>query len=205
MKTRDEWLAELLSYLQSWFEELGFQIPGFQIRSGFPSKGRGAQKTAESWEKQEDGSFIIFVRPDRSDPREVISAVVLEMSKVVVGPKDRHGHLFRFLASSFGLGGGKSERSGDREFLDRVAPIMDAIGALPSPEIAPADLTAAPKQTTRQIKVTCEKCGYVARVSRKWLSEVGPPICPDHGAMTPQWSSKPDHGSVAEEEPDVPS
>lgn len=45
-------------------------------------------------------------------------------------------------------------------------------------------ITNAPKkQTTRLMKVLCADCGYVARVSRKWLDEVGPPHCPDHGPM----------------------
>ena len=35
---------------------------------------------------------------------------------------------------------------------------------------------------TRQLRVHCPTCGYVARVSRKWL-DVGTPHCPTHGAM----------------------
>jgi hypothetical protein len=38
------------------------------------------------------------------------------------------------------------------------------------------------KQGTRMHKVTCSQCGYVARVSQKWL-DIGPPHCPKHGAM----------------------
>ena len=36
------------------------------------------------------------------------------------------------------------------------------------------------KQTTRLLKVQCPECGYVARVTRKWLDEVGGPLCPVH-------------------------
>lgn len=42
--------------------------------------------------------------------------------------------------------------------------------------------TAPPKQTTRLKKCECEECGYTVRVTQKWL-EVGPPHCPEHGAM----------------------
>lgn len=34
------------------------------------------------------------------------------------------------------------------------------------------------KDTIRQIKCLCPKCGYVARTSRKWLDKVGAPMCP---------------------------
>ena len=37
---------------------------------------------------------------------------------------------------------------------------------------------------SRLVKVTCETCGYVARVSAKWIADPGPPHCPDHGEMT---------------------
>lgn len=38
------------------------------------------------------------------------------------------------------------------------------------------------KQTTRLLKVECGQCGYTVRLTRKWL-DVGPPGCPEHGAM----------------------
>ena len=36
---------------------------------------------------------------------------------------------------------------------------------------------------SRLNKVTCPACGYLARVTRKWLDKSGPPHCPEHGAM----------------------
>ena len=42
----------------------------------------------------------------------------------------------------------------------------------------PADFVPVTPQTTRQLKCSCDKCGYVARVSQKWLTLSGPPICP---------------------------
>lgn len=38
------------------------------------------------------------------------------------------------------------------------------------------------KQTTRLKKAECSQCGYTVRVTQRWL-EVGPPHCPQHGAM----------------------
>lgn len=39
---------------------------------------------------------------------------------------------------------------------------------------------------SRLLKVECETCGYVARVTRKWLDEAGAPMCgvEGHGRMT---------------------
>jgi len=42
-----------------------------------------------------------------------------------------------------------------------------------------------PGSGSRLVKVTCPDCGYIARTTRKWLDEVGPPRCGDevHGYM----------------------
>lgn len=39
----------------------------------------------------------------------------------------------------------------------------------------------APSTTCRERKAECRSCGYVARVTRKWLATVGPPICACNG------------------------
>ena len=47
----------------------------------------------------------------------------------------------------------------------------------------PAD--RAKKQRNRHLKAECEAkgCGYIVRVARKQVDDVGPPHCPKHGAM----------------------
>lgn len=45
-------------------------------------------------------------------------------------------------------------------------------------------LTTRPRrQVSRMIKCACGQCGYTVRTARKWLEQIGPPHCPDHGAM----------------------
>jgi len=53
--------------------------------------------------------------------------------------------------------------------------ILATIGAYPH---AALEIAAAPKQTTRLIKVECLNDGYIARVSRSTLVNLGAPICP---------------------------
>lgn len=183
--TRDEWLHAVASAMRPWFADLDFPVPEIEIRSGFPSTGSRGGNTAESWAQEDDASFVVFVRPDRSDPVEVAGAIAHQMCKIACGAKDTHGHLFRHLAISIGLKGRKTEAKPGTLFVKLLTPILKQVGELPSPEMEPAVQQPA-KQTTRQIKVTCLKCGYVARVSRKWLEKVGPPLCPEHGAMTPE-------------------
>ena len=53
--------------------------------------------------------------------------------------------------------------------------ILANLGAYPHARL---NITRAPKQTTRLIKVACPNCGYIARVSRTNLVAYGAPICP---------------------------
>lgn len=56
-----------------------------------------------------------------------------------------------------------------------AAPILANLGAYPHARL---NITRAPKQSTRLIKVACAADGYIARVSRTTLATLGAPICP---------------------------
>jgi hypothetical protein len=48
----------------------------------------------------------------------------------------------------------------------------------------PAGIVPVVPQSARLLKVFCEACGYVARVTQRWITKSGTPICPcGHGAM----------------------
>jgi hypothetical protein len=53
--------------------------------------------------------------------------------------------------------------------------ILESLGEYPHAKI---EITAAPKQSTRLIKVACLNDNYIARVSRSTLDNLGAPICP---------------------------
>lgn len=77
----------------------------------------------------------------------------------------------------------KSSLPGDRMLRDVVRPIVKAAGPLPHRELRA--IRPAKKQKTRLLKVECLTCGYVARVTLKWLDEAGAPFCGHvkHGRM----------------------
>lgn len=183
--TREAWLTKVGTAMQGWFVDLGFPLPAFEIRTGFPSVGRRSPNITESWTQDDGASYVIFVRPDRSDSIEVAAAVAFQLCRIAVGERDSHGYLFRHLAISIGLKGTKSESPPGTLFKELAKPLLENAGPLPSPDITPTDQEKKTRQTTRLVKVACEECGYVVRVSRKWLDDVGPPLCPLHGAMKP--------------------
>jgi hypothetical protein len=53
--------------------------------------------------------------------------------------------------------------------------ILERLGSYPH---AALEIAAAPKQTTRLVKVACLNDNYIARVSNSTLVQLGAPICP---------------------------
>lgn len=183
-KTRENWLYEVTGAMTSWFDDLGFPLPDYQISAGFPSSGRRGRDTAEAWREESSGVYRIFIRPDRHDPYRVAAGLAHQLAHMAAGPRDTHGHLFRHIAISIGLRGRAADARPGRLFQQLVEPVLEKAGPLPEPFLGPAEGVQKAKQKTRLIKVSCQKCGYVARVARKWLDEVGEPLCPRHGPMS---------------------
>lgn len=172
------------SSMKSWFVDLGFPLPSFEIRTGFPSVGKRNPNITDAWSQDNGQSYVIFVRPDRAEAIEVAAAIAFQMCRIAVGDRDSHGYLFRHLAISIGLRGTKNESAPGKLFSEMIKPTISELGPLPVQEISSTDKSKKTVQSTRLLKVLCKDCGYVARVSRKWLDEVGEPHCPQHGAMT---------------------
>ena len=183
-KSREAWLTEVATAMSSWFDDLGFPLPKFLISAGFPSAGRRGRDTAEAWKEEGSEAYTIFIRPDRHDPHNVAAALAHQLAHMAAGQRDAHGHLFRHVAISIGLRGRATEAAPGRIFKELVDPILKKAGPLPKPFLGPPERSQRAKQTTRLIKVLCRDCGYVARVSRKWLDDVGEPLCPQHGKMS---------------------
>ncbi len=170
--------------LRPWFEDLGFPLPeAIDISTGYPSGGRRSRQISESWSGDDSDSFVIYVRPDSEDEVAVAAAIAFQLCRISVDGKDEHGHLFRHLAISIGLKGRASEAPAGTLFKEMIQPILDSAGKMPRTDATRTKGTQPREQTTRMIKVTCPKCGYLARVSREWINDVGPPLCPKHGPM----------------------
>ena len=63
----------------------------------------------------------------------------------------------------------------------RLRELMGKIGEYPHARLVACNRLKT--QSTRMLKVTCEQCGCVVRMTRKWLDEVGLPTCGCGGDM----------------------
>jgi hypothetical protein len=202
---RESWLTDVAARLRPAFAQLGAPLPDrLRIAIGFPSTGQRAKATGECWDStaSADGTFEILIRPDLADAEGTIAlpiaaALARELVHAAVGIQAGKGAAFRRVALGIGLTGPMRATTAGPAFLALTGPILDAAGPLPHARLEaarkPAEaetegqeakITTRPrKQASRHVKCACATCGYVVRTARKWLDEIGPPHCPQHGPM----------------------
>jgi hypothetical protein len=167
MSNRESWLADFATaakpHLTASLSGLGGNEEAvIRLSCGFtPKTGRKAADAAIVPPSASD-DFIaeIFVSPI-VDSTEAVAKLVLPLLKLA------HTGNWRSAAPSVA----KPLESLPTWAVD----ILANLGAYPH---AALEIAAAPKQTTRLIKVECWSDGYIARVSRSTLNNLGAPICP---------------------------
>jgi hypothetical protein len=164
-----------------------------RVAIGFTSRGARGRAIGECWDNRcsDDGHFEIFIRPDLAHapdamPAQIAAILAHELVHAAVGIAAGHGKAFKRIAVGLGLVGKMTATTPGDAFLAAVAPILAAAGPLPHARLDTGGETTRPKkQAARLLKCECATCGYTVRTARKWLEEVGAPLCPTqgHGAM----------------------
>lgn len=187
---REAWLQEAVSSLRPVFLGAGYTIPDLQVSVGWPSSGGLARKRktiGECWfgTMSADGKPHIFISPlldEVIEPTGVLATLVHEICHVAAGPDAKHGLQFVKVMKKLGLEGKPTSTVAGADLLERFKQMAASFGEFPHARISPKKSPAT--QTTRMHKCECAACGYVARVSKKWL-DFGPPGCAvqEHGPM----------------------
>ena len=88
------------------------------------------------------------------------------------------------MARAIGLEGKLTATVPGEAFTRAVQLLLREVGPFPHAALNWGGPRTGPKkQGTRMLKVTCPECGLVARMTRKWIEEVGAVLSPAHGAM----------------------
>lgn len=182
---REEWLMKATEELATIFNENGKQVPEVRVSVGFPSKGgsRGKLKTIGECHPSSlsaDGRAQIFIHPTLDNSARVLGVLLHELVHATLGAGFGHGKEFAHLAKACGLTGKMTATEESPELVERLNEMIGRIGEYPHAKL---DTSNEKKQSTRLIKCECEECGYIAYTSRKWLNEMGTPMCPEHGQM----------------------
>ena len=190
--TREEWLERLTDALRPKFKAAGYPIPAkVHVSCAWPSSRATSHKSraiGECWpaSSSADGHTEIFISPTLGDPIEVGGTLVHELLHAAIEPMhpDKHvghGPAFKKAMGPLGLNGKATATGETKELKEELAAIVKTIGAYPH---AAMKLKLRSKiQSTRLLKASCPECGYIIRVTAKWIEEAGLPTCPCGGVF----------------------
>lgn len=179
---RETWLNEITQkYLKDHFNNAGYTIPANIRMSCSLTSGRGAKNKAIglcfSDLASDDNTHEIFISPSIDDSIRVVDILIHEIIHATIGLKEGHGKNFRKCAIALGLTGKMTATIASPELKEKIKTWVNDMGLYPHAKLNSTSNSGGKKQSTRLIKCQCE-CGYNIRITRKWLNELGAPICP---------------------------
>lgn len=177
--TREQWLNAFVTRARDVFTALGEPIPvQVRVSVGFTSSGARGKVISECWSEQRsrDATYEIFIRPTQDDASRVADILTHELCHAVVGLDVGHKAPFKRCAKAVGLEGKMTATVAGEAWHSWADPILADLGPLPH---AALDDRLRKKQSTRLLKVECDACGVVARMTKKHI--LGNMRCPHRG------------------------
>lgn len=164
---------------QQVFKPAGYELPKYRIGCG-GAVIKSKKNAAECFNRvnSEDSTYEIFISPRYADPRNILLFIVHELCHTIAGTEAKHKKPFIEVMRAVGMVQPWKNSVAGGDLCSILLPMVDELGLFPH---APLNIVRQPGQKgSRLIKVQCPDCGYVVRVTRKWLDEAGAPICPVH-------------------------
>lgn len=186
--TREQWLNKAVALLKPIFKKAGFPLPEkVRVSCGWPSaarKQRGKTTIGQCWapEASGDKTTEMFISPLIDSTGIVLSTTAHELVHAAVGTKCGHRGQFIACAKAIGFLKPWTQTPESPELKSVLSEISKKLPAYPHSRLTPSK-SGIKKQSTRMLKTQCVSCGYMVRLSKKWLVEVGAPHCPNHGEM----------------------
>lgn len=177
---REEWLTEVVKLAEDAFKFAELEYPkAWRVSCGFPSKGgAGASKRrigeCHYEDNSADGFREMFVSPTLGTSVKAMKTLMHEMVHACLGPGKGHRKEFSQACKRLGFEGKPTQAEpADEAWAPFFEAVVEKLGEYPH---ATLNAVNKKKQSTRMLKVACP-CGCSVRITRKWLLEVGPPVC----------------------------
>lgn len=185
-ETREAWLNAFVSRARVHFINAGFPLPDkVRVSVGFTSTGARGNRIGECWSNDcsADGHFEIFLKPSITTDSRMADILTHELCHAAAGLAAHHGPKFKKVATALGLGGKMTSTVAKEGWYAWALPVLNELGPMPYGVLEGGSSTAKPKQKTNLLKCECDTCGFVARVTAKWIGAAldsgGSMQCPD--------------------------
>ena len=184
MTTREEWLNAAAERLNAVIAEKTELKPSRKVlvSTGWPRRDRSGKVVGQCWKKGVgSGTNHVFVSPTLSTATDVLPVLLHELIHAADDCQSQHKGAFRRAWKALGFTGKPTESTPSPELRAALRALAGELGKYPHDRLYP--LGDEKKQTTRMLKVVCEECGCVIRMTKTWIEEVGCPTCACGGVM----------------------
>ena len=187
-KNRETWLTQATREITRLvFKPEGLEVPEVRVSVGFPSRGALSARSrtiGQCWYGTHTGDKVpqIFISPVIDDDAKVLATLTHELLHATLPSGSGHGPKFAKAMKPIGLEGKPTATEAGKNLLENLEKVSAKVGDFPHARIDPK--TLGKKQSTRLLKAECPECGYVVRVTKKWLLR-GFPVCPEGDEMEP--------------------
>ena len=166
---REAWLTEAAQFILDDIIAPHATLPAapYRISIGFPS-GRPSKVLAQCWKMEASADQVneIFVSPTVDDSIEILAALAHELIHYSDNCNSGHQNHFARVARAIGLEGKLTATTAGAALARQLAGYVELLGDIPHGKLD-ASLSGKPKQTTRMLKVTCDKCDFAFRATQK--------------------------------------
>ena len=177
-ETRESWLNAATALLTERFKSEGLTPLGsVRVGVGFTGMGKKSNRIGETWasEASADSTREIIISTVLDTPRDVLGTLAHELIHASLPPDAKHGPEFKRIALAIGLEGKMTATTIGPMLADILDWMAEDLGTYPHARLT-VSLGGPKKQTVRMLKVACEPCEYVVRMSRTTL-DLGAPLC----------------------------
>lgn len=171
--TREEWLNAFIEAARPQFEALNAPLPvNVRVAVGFTSRGIKGARIGECWSDaaSEDGHFEIFIKPTLDGEARICDVLTHELVHAAVGLDKQHNAMFKRVAMGLGLGGKMTATVATSDWYAWALPLIEQLGPMPYGALQGGLSSQRKKQRTALLKVECNVCGFIARVTNKHIA-----------------------------------
>lgn len=188
--TREDWLnAASVLIADVLRDRAGLTMPKYRVTCGWPSKGgTGGKKrvVGQCWnpDASEDAHAEVFISPMEVDPVTVVAILAHELIHAGLPKGTGHKGPFVKAAKAIGFIAPFTQLVMTDDLTAWASDVVEALPPYPHARLNPGAEGDKKPQKNRQMLATCEEifdgdaCGYKVRLARKWIVDVGAPICP---------------------------
>lgn len=173
---REEYLLAAVDHLAPIFKREGYTLPAVNVSCSWPGGGSARKRIGECWPRRASASKAneIYISPVIADSVRALDILAHELCHAVDDCKNGHRAPFTKIARSIGLEGKPTATIAGADLEKELQGIVSKLGDYPHKAMTPV----RPKQSTRMLKITCDDCGAIWRMSKKYADQVTScPVC----------------------------